>query len=266
MNKGILYITLILIGFAATSCTKVIDLKLNNDTGILVIEGNITNIPGMQHVKLSQNVPFTGTNTYPPVTGANVIVSDNSGNNYQFKEGPAGTYSINAAAGIAGRTYTMKVITNGKTYTATSVIPAPVTLDSISSKPGDFNKSKNLRNIVVHYQDPAGTANQYRFVLYVNSVQVNDVFAYNDEFIDGRYVNLELLENNINIHPGDTAKVEFQCIDKPVYTYWYTLMEQQQNAPGGGGVTPSNPPTNISPATLGYFSAHTTRRETIIVK
>jgi len=266
MNKSILYITLILIAFAATSCTKVIDLQVKNDTGILVIEGNITNIPGVQYVKLSQNVPFSSANSYPPVSGAKVTVSDNSGNKYQFTEEPAGTYSINAIAGIPGGTYTMKVTTNGKTYTATSVMPSAVTLDSITSKPSDFRKTKNLRNIVVHYQDPAGVANQYRFILYINSVQVNEVFAYNDEFIDGRYVNLELLENNIDIHPGDTAKIEFQCIDKPVYTYWYTLMEQQQNAPGGGGVTPSNPPTNISPATLGYFSAHTTQSETIIVK
>src|ERR1035437_342223 len=175
-----LYITLALIAFAATSCNKVIDLKLNNNTGILVIEGNITNIPGTQYIKLSQNVPFTSTNTYPPVTGATVTVSDNKGNNYQFTEGPAGTYSINAMAGIPGFTYTLKVITNGKTYTAVSVMPAPVGLDSVSSKPSDFNKNKNLRNIVIHYQDPAGIANQYRFILYVNHVQVNDVFAYND--------------------------------------------------------------------------------------
>jgi len=55
-----------------------------------------------------------------------------------------------------------------------------------------------------------------------------------------------------------------QCIDQPIYTYWLTLMRQ-----GGGffgSVTPSNPPTNISPASLGYFSAHTSQMATIIAK
>lgn len=259
------YIILILLPLATASCTKVIDLKLNNNAGMLVIEGNITNIPGPQYIKLGQNVSFTNTNTYPPVTGATVSVSDDKGSNYDFTEGPAGTYSIKEMVGVTGYNYTLKVITNGKIYTASSVMPAQVTLDSLTSKKSDFSNGKNQRDIIVHYADPAGVTNQYRFVMYVNSVQVNSVFAYNDEFIDGRYVNLEILENDIKVYPADTVKVEMQCIDKPVYTYWYTLMQQQQNGPGGG-VTPSNPPTNITPATLGYFSAHTTQTTTITVK
>jgi len=259
------YIVLALVAFTVTSCTKVIDLKLNNNTGMLVIEGNITNVFGNQFIKLSQNVPFTSTNTYPPVTGATVTVTDSNGRRYKFTEGQPGTYSVTPMIGTPGDTYTMKVVSGGKTYTASSVMPAPVTLDSLTSQPSEFSNGKNQRDIVVHYLDPAGIANQYRFVMYVNSVQVNNIFAYNDEFIDGRYVNLELLENDIKIYPGDTAAVEMQCIDKPVYTYWYTLMQQQQNGPGGN-VTPSNPPTNITPAALGYFSAHTTQTITIVVR
>ena len=44
------------------SCTKTIDLKLNNDSGKLVIEGNITNAEGRQSIKLSQNVSFKTQN------------------------------------------------------------------------------------------------------------------------------------------------------------------------------------------------------------
>ena len=101
--------------------------------------------------------------------------------------------------------------------------------------------------------------------MYVNGVQVKSVFTINDDFTDGRYVNLDLQENDIDIFTGDTVKLEMQCIDKNMYTYWFTLQQQKINGPGGG-VTPSNPPTNISPATLGYFSAHTTQTKTIVVK
>ena len=100
--------------------------------------------------------------------------------------------------------------------------------------------------------------NQYRFVMYVNRVQVNTIFAFDDEFIDGRNVNLDLQQNDIDIFPKDTVTVEMQCIDRPMYTYWFTLVQQRGNNPGGA-MTPSNPPTNITPATLGYFSAHTTQ-------
>ena len=68
-------------------CTKVIDLKLGNDSGKLVIEGNITNLDSPQYIKLSRNVPFTSTNTYPAVTGAAVSITDSLGHNYQFWAG-----------------------------------------------------------------------------------------------------------------------------------------------------------------------------------
>jgi hypothetical protein len=265
MKRNKYYISALFIALIAVSCTKVIDLKLGNNTGELVIEGNITNVRGPQSIKLSKNVPFTNTNTYPPVTGATVSVTDSKGVNHPFIEGTPGVYSINRLTGIPGSTYTMNITTNGKSYAAVSTMPNPVVLDSVASTQSSFNKGKNIRDLIVFYQDPVGVPNQYRFILYVNSVQVNRVFAYDDEFIDGKYVNLELVENDIDIHPGDTATIEMQGIDKPIYTYWYTLMQQEFGGPGGG-VTPSNPPTNITPATLGYFSAHTSQRITILVR
>jgi hypothetical protein len=259
-----LYIASLFILLVITSCDKVIDLKLGNVTNQLVIEGNVTNTQGPQYVKLSTNVSFSSANTYPPVTGATVIVSDEVGNSYQFTEGPSGTYSNNRLVGITGSTYTMKVTALEKTYTASSVMPAFVALDSITSKTSTFNSNKNQRQIAVHYKDPAGTANQYRFVMYVNDVQVKRVFATNDDFTDGRDVSLDLWEDDIDIYPGDRVTVEMQCIDKSIYTYWFTLMQQGNNGPGGS-VTPSNPPNNITPTVLGYFSAHTTQTKSLVV-
>ncbi|HEY0244919.1 MAG TPA: DUF4249 domain-containing protein [Mucilaginibacter sp.] len=265
------YVTYLLFLMVLSSCTKVIDLNLGNNTGELVIEGNLTNVAGPQAVKLSKNVSFSTSNTYPPVTGATVTVSDQAGNKYAFTEGPSGTYTVNGLAGMVGNTYTMAVSANAKTYTASSVMPAQVTLDSLTSKNDEFNTSKHKKVITVYYRDPVGVANQYRFVMYVNNVQAKDVYVFNDQFNDGRYVSIDLREddssngNDTGIFAGDTVTVEMQCIDEPIYTYWYTLMQQENNGPGGG-VTPSNPPTNITPVTLGYFSAHTTQRKTIVVK
>lgn len=259
------YTGLLIILLLATSCRKVIKLDLGNQTGELVIEGNITNITGRQYVKLSRNVPFTNTNEYPAVTGATVTLNNNHGNIYTFTEGPAGTYYLDPAYGKIGRTYTLNVTADGKTYTANSTMPAVVELDSISSQLNIFNNSKNQRMITVYFQDPKGINNQYRFVMYVNHVQVKSIFAFDDEFTDGKYVNLDLQQNDIDIYPRDTVTVEMQCIDKPIYLYWFTLAQQQANNPGGA-ISPANPPTNITPATLGYFSAHTTQSITLAVK
>ncbi len=245
-----------------SSCNKVIDLNLGNQTGELVIEGNVNDAHG-QTIKLSRNVPFTNTNTYPMVTGATITVTDGV-SGFRFTEGPPGIYTASRMIGFDGVSYTMTVVTNGTTYTSTSKMPFKVSLDSITESKSVFNSTKDLREISVHFRDPAGFTNQYNFVMYVNNVQVKDIFAYNDDFTDGRDVDIDLVENDTDIVTGDTVKVEMQCIDKPMYTYWSTLM--QQNNDFGQGVTPSNPPTNITPATLGYFSAHTTQTKTIIVK
>jgi hypothetical protein len=250
------------ISTAFISCTKVIDLKLRDNSGQLVIEGNITNVTGPQYITLSQNVAFTSPNTYPPVAGATVYVTDKRGK-YVFAEQPQGTYSVVGLTGITGVTYKMTVVTNGITYTASSLMPARVNLDSITSKVNEFGSS-NTREITVHFLDPAGVANQYRFIMYVNGLQTNDIFVINDEFADGRYIDFDLIENDIKIHPGDVVTVEMQCIDKAVYTYWLTQMQQTEEGPGG--VAPSNPPTNITPASLGYFSAHTSQSLTLAVK
>ncbi|OKS85772.1 DUF4249 domain-containing protein [Mucilaginibacter polytrichastri] len=265
MKTIISYIAFFIVLLSITACNKVIDLKLDNEDGKLVIEGNITNVPGPQVIKLSSNVSFSSTNTYPPVTGVQVSVSDQNGNNYTFKEAPAGTYTASQLTSVAGNTYTMTVVSNSKTYKASSVMPNFVALDSVVSAKNDFDSKNNKKKITVYYQDQAGIANQYRFVMYVNGVQVKSVFANDDEFTDGNHVSYDLNQDDIDIYPGDKVTVEMQCIDKPVYTYWFTLMQQGFNGPGGS-VTPSNPPNNITPTVLGYFSAHTTQTVTITVK
>lgn len=258
-------ILLLMITWTLSACEKVIDLKLGNKAGDLVIEGNITDSNSQQLIKLSTNVPFTNTNTYPPVSGATVLLSDDQGNSYTLAENAntPGTYGTAPLAGVSGRSYKMTVVVNGKTHIATSKLPNAVKLDSVTSRVNDFEKKE--RDITVHYQDPMGLGNQYRFLMFVNDKQVKAVFALNDDFNDGKYVHADLDQDDIKIYPGDRLRVEMQCIDKPIYTYWLTLVQQQDSGPGGG-VAPSNPPTNISPKTLGYFSAHTSQVVSVVVR
>jgi hypothetical protein len=270
MKKNLIAAVLFLAGMELilNSCTKVVELNLGNAAGQLDIEANLTNINGAQTVRLSTNVPFSNTNAYPPVTGATVVMKDQTGKSYLLTEGPQGLYASGSLTGIAGNTYTLSVLADGQAYSATSIMPPVVNLDSLSDKNRPLNHPQNGKDqkvISVYYQDPPGVANQYRFILWVNGVQVKSIFSYDDQLTDGRYITSDLLEQDIDIYAGDTVKIEMQCIDRPVYTYWFTLESQQANNVAGA-VAPANPPTNISPATLGYFSAHTTQTMTLIVK
>jgi hypothetical protein len=268
MRKSINLFAYGLLFVILSSCEKVVDLDLRNDTGELVIEGAINDQTGVQTVRLSENVPFSTTNIYPPVTGAVVNVSVNSGNSYAFTESAAGVYTSNAVTGISGQTYKLSVVTKDGSFKASSVMPSLVKLDSITSRKDIFESDEDNRIISVHYQDLAGVPNQYRFVVHINDVLVKRVLVNDDQFSDGRKVvlDLEFDDDDIKVSPGDKVTVEMQCIDKPVFTYWYSLASQQTSDGPGGSVTPSNPPTNITPKVFGYFSAHTSELKTIVIR
>jgi hypothetical protein len=247
------------------SCTKVIDLKLNNSSSQLVIEGNLTDQPGVQTVTLSKSVPFDSTNTFLAVSGATVKIIDNSSINNPTRtlaETSPGTYMVNSYSGKYNHSYTLQVLLNGQTYTATSTMPNLVRLDSISVNNQSFG-NKVTKTIAAYYEDPPGVPNQYRLILYVNHVQVNQVFVRNDQFGDGRQVQALLYQDNITIKAGDQIDVDMQCIDPAIYLYWYTLSQEEGDG-FNNSATPTNPPNNFNTNVLGYFSAHTIQRKTII--
>lgn len=248
---------------AITSCQKVINIKLDNAAPQIVIEGNLTDVLGPQFVTITKSVPFTSSNIFPPVTGAVVTITDSIGDVYNLAEGPAGIYATDPLKGLYGVTYKLTVQTGGKTYTASSTMPYPVPLDSLTDKK-QILSNNDLYTITVNYQDPPKVTNQYLFVLYVNSQQAGTIFTNDDSFTNGRYVREDLFETGSDIHLKDTASVEMECIDEGIYKYWFSLSQQQNNGPGGG-ITPSNPPSNFNNNALGYFSAHTTETMSIIV-
>jgi len=248
------------------SCEKVIDVKLNTSASQVVIEGEITDQAGPQTITISQSVPYTNSNQYPPVTGAQVLVTDDDSHSWTFTETKPGTYTFASLKGETGHKYTMKVIANNTTYTAASTMPSLVKQDSLSVKIITFG-GDDVKTVKTHFKDPADQVNQYRWVLKVNGVQIKTVFADNDRLTNGNEATNTFFyddDDNEELKTGDVAEVEMQCIDKDVFTYWFTLSQQSQDGPGGG-VTPGNPPSNINNGALGYFSVHTTEKKSITI-
>lgn len=266
--KYLINICLLVIAAAGlSSCEKVITVKLDTSPSQMVIEGVITNDMGEQVVKISRSVPYTDSSIYPAVTGATVTVTDDDGNNWNFVEREPGKYTVRNMRGEAGHKYIFKAIVDQTTYHASSTMPDKVALDSLGLKVISFGGSERIA-AEVHFQDPANLTNQYRWILKINGLQAAQVFADDDRYTNGNPVTNVLFYNGNDddeaLKRGDRIEVEMQCIDKAVFTYWYTLSQQTQNGPGGG-VTPGNPPSNIDNNALGYFSAQTTERKTLTV-
>lgn len=251
------------------SCTKVIDVNLNNTDPKLVIEARVSDLAGPQRVRLSKTINFSDVNNFPPVTGASVILTDlSAGLIDTLDEVSPGHYATSNMPGVPGHSYSLRVSAEGKTYTSFSTMPQPVPFDSLYSE--DFAFFGDIyKNMVPIYTDPAGVENFYRFILTVNS-KYKEQYSWDDRFSDGRKNEGPLFdegsddddeEEEERTKAGDTATVEMQCIDEGAFRYFDSFYQASGNADA-----PANPVTNIQGGALGYFSAFTTRSRTIIVK
>lgn len=253
---------IILSAFALNSCQKEIDLDLADQSGNIVIEGNVTDAKGSYIVKITKSVGFSQPNQYPAVTGAQVILSDNTGQTETLEYAGGGEYKTSTFLGVPGRTYTLKVSAEGKQYTAQSTMPEAVELEALaqdSFKVGD----KTTYTILPIFTDPAELGNRYLFSVTINDLSKKYISVLSDNLNNGLPNQWSLsLPNDDNkgrdheVVPGDAIRVEMQSIDTNVFTYYSALL---QISDGYGSVTPANPPSNISNGALGYFSAHTVR-------
>lgn len=249
---------------AFSGCEKVIDLDLKAAEPQLVIEGSIINVAHIPTVRISRSVSFDEPSKFPGVSGATVRMISGT-TPILLTESSPGVYQGQPVIGRSGRTYTLQVDVDGKTYKASSTMPNQVSIDSVGIEEVGF-RGKEEKNVIVYYQDPPNVKNQYRFILSVNGRLITQVFARNDEFNDGRTVRAALYQDDVDIKAGDKIDLEMQSVDERIYTYWFTFSKQGGNAMGNASVAPTNPPNNFDTPVLGYFSAHAVNRRTVSVK
>lgn len=254
---------ILLISFYA--CTKVISVNLNDAAPQIVVEGIITSNPGPYQVQITKTVNFSASNTFPPVTGAIVKISDNIGSITDLlTETAPGIYTTHIINGIPGHTYQLEIKIGSQTYTATSTMPQQVPLDSLS-----FQHTARVGKIeirtVPNFQDPGNLKNYYSFEQSVNGRILKNTFVFDDRLSDGRYINVALRTDSSYLNIGDTVLLKMNCIDKPTYDYLYSF-DQVSGNNNFQSASPSNPVSNISNNALGYFAAYTTQSKVAIAK
>lgn len=259
-------ISAILIG-GLFSCEKEITLDLNSVNAKYVIEGEIT--PNEKAtVRIIKTVDFTESNTFPSVRGANVRLSDGSGNTEQLVETGAGVYQSQKIVGAEGKTYNLTVSIEGNTFTAQTTMPTNVKLTGIKVQKSSFSApGETSDNYIIYPQflDPPAFGNSYRFIQTRNGETDKTIIIANDNIGNGQPNSRPILSRDFEIALGDKVTLEMRCIDKPVYDYFFSLNSVQGNGPGGGTI-PANPVTNIKGGALGYFSAHTVQKISVEVK
>jgi len=256
---------LLLLSVLLFSCEDAIDLKLKDNTPKYVIEGIITNEQGFCEVNVSQTKNFGDDNQFNGVSDA-IVKIENNGATTLLSETKKGVYVTDKINGIPGQTYHLTVITKEEAFTASSTMPDPVPFLDFTLKPADYDTLRTTP--MIKFKDISGIKNYYWFQQFINDKIQRQYKVFNDEFTAGQEVNDYLVfenttkDRNKNIVKGDKLTAEMHCVDAAVYTYMFSLY----NANGSSdGAAPANPVTNIKGGALGFFSAHTVQRKTIVI-
>lgn len=261
----LLFIPLLLVVFFA--CEDVINIDLKDVEPQIVIEGTITDQPAACMVKISKTGDYFEPSTFPAVSGAIVKIMDDAGNSETLFEPETGIYISDSLQGIPGRTYTLTVIAEGKEYTANSVMPHSLHLDSLSYEyqSGGFGADKKEGyKLHCYFIDPAGIDNYCRFKVYKNEELVKGFFLYHDKYTDGNRIDFSHLGELFDLN--DTLRVELLTVNEATYDYLSTLEKVSGIGNQGPSATPANPNTNLSNDALGYFGAFAVRADNIIIQ
>lgn len=248
------------------SCKKIIEVNLNDASPQIVVEGNIYNTPGPYTIRVSKTINYSANNQFPPVSGANMIVKDiTDGLSDTLTESTPGLYLTKKLKGISGHEYQLQLTVGSQNYTANTLLPQPVALDSVSfeklSRPG----GKIDYYAVINYQDPPGVSNYYQFTLLVNNRRINNTFAFEDRLSDGKYVSRTLRTDSAYINLGDSVTVIMNHMGKEGYQYYNTFFQVTGNG-SLQSISPANPISNISNKALGYFIASATQTKKAVAK
>lgn len=254
--RNISIITFLLV-FSLISCEEVIDLELNTAEPKLVIEASINyypepNVTEFPKIKLSLTAPYFDS-VIPPVTDAEVNITDESGTIYPFIHDENGWY-YGEFEPQDNTSYTLEIIYNNEIYTATTQLVKSVPFDFVEQR-NDAGFSGEDIELKAFFTDPAGEKNYYFFEGISQKGNIYD--ALSDEFFDGNQIFGYFLVEDIE--PGDIVTFYLYGINRQNYNFIFTLL-QQGDAPAGpfetqpatvrGNVTNQTNPDNFP---LGYF-------------
>ncbi len=260
--NSIIYIAIIVFGLS--SCEKVIDLDLNTTAPIIVVDGQVTNsLTVGSTVKLSYTNKVKSDNSIVPLPGATVTIQEDNGIVYSLPEVANGVYQNLSLVGITGKTYHLKVVTNGITLTSSSKMPVMVNLDSLVVEDFPFF-GKTVKVVTPFYNDPQGFGNNYNLSLFKNGRLIKDVFAYDDLFIDGKKATFPLIysREEDEFEKDDIIEVVMNCIDFDNYKYWFSF---SQSSTGSPQAVPDNPISNINGNAIGVFGANTYQKRNVVI-
>lgn len=275
MKKYTYIILLLTIALSFTSCEEVINVDLNTAKPRLVIDAALKWEKGtdgaVQKIKLSTTTGYFDQNI-PKISGANVFVTNEANEVFDFLETVpnSGEYICTNFIPVLEETYTLTVIQNGTTYTATEKLKSVVPIDKIEQKNDGGFGGKNIE-VKVFYTDKGTTNDFYLFRSKLSTYQIPSYSVSRDEFYQGNQI--FSIYSNADIKTGDTIDFTLYGISQGYFNYMQVLLSVAGSA---GGSPFQSPPatvrgnvintTDVGNYALGFFSLSETDHQVYIVQ
>jgi len=266
--------------FILTACEETIKLDLKQSEPKIVIEGLVTDVDGYQSVKITKSAPFYTGGPTPRITDAIVYVTDSDGQEIAFVHNPnshADSSGIYVPAvpfvGVVGKSYTLHVEAEGKTYEAFDQLEPVIPMDSLKYKVDEDEKDDpeiagKYYSVLMFAQEPQDQTNYYLFKFFRNDslTYQNDTDIY---FSDDKLLGESIsgIESPIYYGINDKSRVEMFSLTRKGFVYFSDLSSLLNNDGGGMfGSIPAPPRTNISNGGLGFFQVSSLKMAEIILE
>ena len=239
-----------------SSCEEVVEIDLEESEPRLVVEASLLwdleNEELPLYIRISETAPYFD-DSMPPAEGAQVRVTTDDGEEYQFEETEPGIYFHEGFTALLDEDYHLEIKYEEEVYRATERLYSAPELEFVEQTDnGGFGGEDT--EFKLFYTDPAEEDNYYLFRFYHDKVSLQ---IYDDEFTNGNRTFAFFSVDDVE--QGDQVLFEIQGISRRFYEYMY-LLRSQGGTSGGpfqsqpslarGNVVNETDPDNFA---FGYF-------------
>ncbi|MFY7664839.1 DUF4249 domain-containing protein [Flavobacterium sp.] len=238
-----IYILFCLAAFSLMSCEEVITVGLDTAPEKLVIDASIQWEKGtagnVQTIKLSKTAPYN-SQLIPTVQGAVVTVRSQSGQTFDFVNQPnTGNYICTTFVPQIDEVYTLTVVVDGQTYTATETLKRVPVIDKIEQNLAGGFTGEDIE-IKAFYTDPAPSVDFYLFRYKASYAAIPFFEVTDDRFNQGNQIFDYFTDENLEV--GQTIDISFMGISERYYNYMNILLSV---AGSNGGSPFQSPPATV---------------------
>lgn len=276
------------------SCEDVVQIKLDEGSGLYVIDAFINSSRTDQVIKITNNSSYFSNGQPTGISGASVILTDLTENrqfvfNYTSNGNYVYTLAANDTIAKINHNYSLSVVIDGATYTSSTTQKRLASIDSIGVEPNDNNffggssSTDTTYFCTLYAKDKADLQTDY---YWVKTFRNDTLFSAPEDL----NVNIDGTGGAITNPPSDSldftppstllgfrkyrrhdrCKVEVHSIMFDTYNF-LTQAQVQINNGGLFATTPENVKTNlVTPAgktkAVGWFSVASVATKSIQVR